>query len=168
MGAEGRRRPRRKAVDPPARPADPRAALRAVVTSARATYGDDLVALAVFGSYGRGTATASSDLDLLVVLRRRPGGRWACLESFRPVEAATDFDLSPVFRTPEDLAAGFPLMLELVEDAKILYDPSKVLTDALQHLRLRLQELGARRIPYKGAWYWDLKPDFRPGEVVQL
>lgn len=168
MPAHGRRRLRARAVDPPARPPDAHAALGSIVASARATYGENLVALAVFGSFARGTATAASDLDLLVVLRRRPGGRLACLESFRPVEAATDLDVSPVFRTPEDLAAGFPLMLEMAEDAKILYDPSAVLTDALGRLRRRLRELGARRVPYKGAWYWDLKPDFRPGEVVEL
>lgn len=131
-------------------------------------YGDNLAALAVFGSHGRGTATEESDLDLLVVLHSRPGGRFACLESFRGVDTATGMDLSPVFRTVQDLAAGFPLMLDMVHDAKILHDPEGVLAGALGRLRERLEELGARRVPYRGAWYWDLKPDFRPGEVIRL
>jgi predicted nucleotidyltransferase len=136
-------------------------------------YGDNLVALAVFGSVGRGSPSPASDVDLLVVLGRRPGGRFACLESFEAVErrleeAGLRLDLSPVFRTVEDLAAGFPLLLDMVEDARILFDREGVLAAALERLRARLKALGARRIPYKGSWYWDLKPDYKPGEVFRL
>ena len=134
-------------------------------------YGDRLAALAIFGSVGRGTASDASDLDLLVVLRSRPGGRTACLGEFRPVEERPELrelDLSPVFRTVEELREGFALLLDMVDDAQILYDPEKLLADALAGLRARLQALGARRIQYKGSWYWDLKPDYRPGEVFRL
>jgi hypothetical protein len=32
-----------------------------------------------------------------------------------------------------------------------------------------MAELGSRRIELPdGGWYWDLKPDWRPGEVVDL
>jgi hypothetical protein len=31
-----------------------------------------------------------------------------------------------------------------------------------------LHELGARRVRLGSAWYWDLKPDFKPGEVFDL
>lgn len=136
-----------------------------------AAYGDRLAALAIFGSVGRGTASEASDVDLLLVLRRRPGGRTACLGKFRPVEEQPELrelDLSPVFRTVEELREGFPLPLDMVDDTQILYDPEHLLADALAGLRVRLQALGARRIPYKGSWYWDLKPDYRPGEVFRL
>ena len=31
-----------------------------------------------------------------------------------------------------------------------------------------LAELGARRVPWQGGWYWELKPDLKPGEVFTL
>ena len=37
------------------------------------------------------------------------------------------------------------------------------------NLRKRLDELKARRIYLKnGTWLWDLKPDIKPGEVVEI
>lgn len=35
-------------------------------------------------------------------------------------------------------------------------------------LRARLSQLGARRIWRGNAWYWELKPDLKPGEVFAL
>ena len=134
-------------------------------------FGNQLAALAVFGSVGRGTASDASDVDLLLVLASRPGGRTACLRQFKSVEeraALRDLDLAPVFRTVQELKEGFPLLLDMVDDAQILYDPLHLMTDALARLRARLQELGARRIEYKGSWYWDLKPDYSAGEEFHL
>jgi hypothetical protein len=31
-----------------------------------------------------------------------------------------------------------------------------------------LAHLGARRVWLGNAWYWDLKPDYRPGDVFEL
>lgn len=145
----------------------------AVSRACQEVYGARLVALAVFGSYGRGAAREDSDLDLLIVLRDKPRGRFACWSTFAPVETALAqqgiaVDLSPVFRSPEELQRGFPLMLDMTQDAVILYDPHRVLAHALDRLRQRLTELGARRVPYKGSWYWDLHPEAAPGEVVDL
>jgi hypothetical protein len=38
----------------------------------------------------------------------------------------------------------------------------------LERLSARLRELGARRVRTKRGWYWDLKPDYRFGEVIEL
>lgn len=152
----------------------PRASDLGPVTAAcREAFADNLMGLAVFGSVGRGTATPASDVDLLVILRERTGGRTACLAQFAAVEqhlarVEAGLDVSPVFRTVDELRAGFPLLLDMVDDAQILHDPEGRLTEALDRLRARLRALGARRIAYKGSWYWDLKPDYRPGEVFSL
>jgi uncharacterized protein len=53
---------------------------------------------------------------------------------------------SPVFESPEEVEAGSPLFLDLVEDARILYDPGSFLARYLARLRARLCELGVRRI----------------------
>ncbi|MGB9723390.1 MAG: nucleotidyltransferase domain-containing protein [Chloroflexia bacterium] len=155
--------------------------LEALLRTCRRYYGPRLVALAVFGSLGRGTAGPESDVDLLLVCRDLPSGRIPRVEEFcAQVEPALGpllaqlaaggihTRLSPVFKTPEELEAGSPLLLDMVEDAVILYDPGGVLAGRLQRLRERLAELGARRIWRGEQWYWDLKPDYRPGEVFEL
>jgi predicted nucleotidyltransferase len=143
-------------------------------------YGPRLVACAVFGSVGRGTQRQDSDIDLLIVARDLPRGRFARVEEFlavetrlekdlRPVDAAAGpIDLSPVFKTPEEAEAGSLLFLDMVEDAKILLDADGFLARRLERLRTRLRELGSRRVAYGNGWYWELKPDLRPGEIFAL
>lgn len=146
----------------------------------KAHYGPRLLACAVFGSVGRGTPRYDSDIDLLIVARGLPHGRLRRVEEFLPVEARLESSLaaeesggasillSPVFKTPEEVQAGSPLFLDMVEDATILYDPEGFLAEYLDRLRTRLRQLGARRIRRGNAWYWELKPDLKPGEVFTL
>jgi predicted nucleotidyltransferase len=146
----------------------------------KAHYGGRLVACAVFGSVGRGTPRYDSDIDLLIVARELPPGRGSRVEEFLPVEAriepalklngpeGTSVALSPVFKTPEEIEAGSPLFLDMTEDAKLLYDPEDFLANYFDGLRTRLQQLGARRIHRGNAWYWELKPDLKPGEIFTL
>jgi UTP:GlnB (protein PII) uridylyltransferase len=90
------------------------------------TYGERLMALAVFGSWARGAATPASDLDLLVVAEPLPPSRMKRVREFQPVADATravrsrvwsdrgpEIELAPVFKTPQELAAGSPLYLDM-------------------------------------------------------
>jgi predicted nucleotidyltransferase len=156
------------------------AILAATLDACHRHYGERLVALAVFGSVGRGTMRPNSDIDLLLVVDPLADGRMPRVEEFGAVErmlagvlddarrrnVATE--LSPVFRTPAELADGSPLLLDMIEDARLLYDRAGVLAGALEALGRRLAALGARRIWRGNAWYWDLKPDYRPGDVFSL
>ncbi len=145
------------------------------------TYGDRLIAVAVFGSWARGAATPASDLDLLIVATPLPPSRMKRVREFRPVNEATrsarvgvwadhggEIELAPVFKTPEELAAGSPLYLDMTLWSVVLIDRGGLLATFLERLRDRMQTLGSRRVPFKGGVYWDYKPDFRPGEVVEL
>jgi predicted nucleotidyltransferase len=38
--------------------------------------GPELVSVVLYGSWARGTATVDSDIDLLIIAERLPGGRW--------------------------------------------------------------------------------------------
>ena len=146
-----------------------------------ACYGDRLVSLAVFGSWARHAATAASDLDLLVVAEPLPPSRMKRVREFRAVEDATravragvwspggpEVELSPVFKTPAELAAGSPLYLDMTLWCAVLHDRRGTLESFLEGLRGRMRVLGSRRVPHKGGVFWDYKPDFRPGEVVEL
>jgi len=138
-------------------------------------YGKRLVSLAVFGSVARGTFRPDSDVDLLLVVWDLPRGRRARVEEFiegveEPLERKEHFlpEISPVIKTPEEVRLGSPLFLDLTEEALILYDEKDFLRNYLAELRDRLKRLGARRVQRGGSRYWILKPDYRPGEVIEL
>lgn len=166
----------------------------AVREAAVSVYGERLISLAIFGSWARGTATPASDLDLLVVAEPLPPSRMKRVREFRPVDEVTrtfrsrfwservssggvhgqsdqgppEIELSPVFKTREELAAGSPLYLDMTLWRVILVDRGGTLESFLAGLRGRMEALGSRRVPFKGGMFWDYKPDVRPGEVVEL
>jgi len=66
------------------------------------------------------------------------------------------------------LADTPPLLLDVTEDGIILYDDG-LMANKLRELRERLQALGSKRVRTRsGKWYWILKPDIKPGEIVQI
>lgn len=154
--------------------------LTALVAACQRHYGKRLVSLAVFGSVGRGTPRPDSDVDLLIVADGLPRGRVARVRDFAMVEAeladtlgrlrsqGVATELSPVLKTPSEVAQGSLLFLDMLEDARLLVDRETFLAQAFERMRARLAQLGARRIWRGNAWFWDLKPDYRPGEVFEL
>jgi predicted nucleotidyltransferase len=146
----------------------------------RQVYGDRLVSVVLYGSVGRGTMRQDSDVDLLIIARDLPRGRMNRVTEFEAVKAAVADDveqarragvrteLSPILKTPEEAMAGSPLFLDMIDDARILYDRDGFFARRLALLRERLAQLGAKRLWRGNTWYWDLKPDFRPGEVFEL
>ncbi|MCE9613263.1 MAG: nucleotidyltransferase domain-containing protein [Lentisphaerae bacterium] len=97
-------------------------------------YGDRLVSLAVFGSVGRGTMRPDSDMDLLVVADPLPAGRLRRVADFAAVEETlapallqarargVNTSLSALFKTPEEVRAHSPILLDMMDDARILFD----------------------------------------------
>jgi hypothetical protein len=143
-------------------------------------YGDRLTALAVYGSVARGTMRPDSDVDLLIVADPLPAQRAARFDEFTEVDRrlapvlrevaleGVTTCLSPVFKTPAELAAGSLLFLDMVDEARILHDPHGTLRAFLDGLRERLRAMGARRVPKGGGYYWELKPDYRWGDRIEL
>lgn len=143
-------------------------------------YGARLVSVAVYGSVGRGVMKPDSDIDCLIVADPLPKGRVPRVAEFDAVEkemldplasaakAGIHTRLSPVIKTPAEVRLGSPLFLDMVDDARILFDRDGFLAGELAGLRARLQRLGARRIWRGSAWYWDLKPDYRQGEEFEI
>jgi hypothetical protein len=58
--------------------------------------------------------------------------------------------------------------LDMVEEARVLLDRGGFFQAKLENLRQRLGELSARKVRFKGGSYWILKPDYRPGDVIEL
>jgi predicted nucleotidyltransferase len=143
-----------------------------LLDACQAHYGDRLWTLAVFGSVGRGTARSDSDLDCLIVADGLPAGRMARVADFEAVESMlpepTRQRLSPIFKTRPEVEAGSPLFLDMTTDARLLFDREGFFHERLERLRARLESLGATRHWLGSAWYWDLKPSYRPGDVIEL
>lgn len=146
----------------------------------REVYADRLVSLAVFGSVSTGTMRTDSDIDILVVADPLPDGRLRRVEEFETVEALLQARLAaatsrgihtrlaPIFKTPTELEHGSPVLIDMTENVRILFDRQATLARRLERLRQRLIELGSRKVLRDGGYYWLLKPDYKPGDVIEL
>ena len=160
--------------------ADVKPLLDTYLAAVRAELGARLSAVALYGSVARGEAHASSDIDLFVIHR---GVDAEVFEVF--LQAALrlrDHRLTgelqardvptepyPVLRSERGLVDTPWLLLDICDHGIVLFDPHKVLETKLARLRARMRELGSQRIELPdGSWYWDLKPDLRPGETFAL
>lgn len=146
----------------------------------RDRLGPRLSAVALYGSVARGQACAASDIDLFVVHRGEHAAAFdvflevalllrddSLVRKLQAINAPTE--LFPVFFSESELADTPWLLLDICDHGIVLFDPREVLTRKLASLSLRLRELGSRRMELAdGSWYWDLKPDLRPGEVITL
>lgn len=145
--------------------------------------GEELTAVALFGSAARGTDRPGSDLDILVVLQN-PSQAYAkrtrrlvpLLDEVRDSSEYRELEacgrpLEPSFLVLSlaEARSHPPIFLDMVDEAMVLYDPAGELQRELKAVRERLHTLGSRKkhLP-DGSWYWVLKPDLKPGEVIEL
>ena len=139
----------------------------------RAHFGARLVSVVLYGSRARGEARPESDLDLLVVAEGLPASRLDRREILRSLAEQTSEEfadaLSCVSFTPAEATHVHPFYLGMLSGQQILHDRDGFFAAVLERLRARLRELGARRlVDDDGYEYWDLKPDWKPGDVVEL
>ena len=135
-----------------------------------------LISIVLFGSVARHEARPTSDIDVLLVaegLPRRPADRrqpsldaW---EAARTACALPPVEWNLIVKTPDEARYRSPLYLDMVEDAVLILDRGRFFEAVLAGMRARMRELGSRRVHLPdGSWYWDLKPDFRWGDVVEI
>jgi len=152
-----------------------------LLSEIKSHYGERLISVVVFGSVARDTQTFESDIDLLIIASGLPRGRMRRIGEFEIVEERIELFLkslkekdgihtyiSAIIKSPEEAEKGSPIFLDMVEDARILFDRNGFFEGVLDKLRKRLKELGSKRIWKGNAWYWDLKPDYKPGEIFEL
>jgi predicted nucleotidyltransferase len=143
-------------------------------------WGDNLVALVVFGSVARGDTRRDSDIDLLIIGYNLPKSRFRRLDLFEEAEKrvepvleelwATGYyvDFSPIILSTEEAKRHRPIYLDMVIDAVIVYDRNWFFKSILDDLARKLNALGAERKRIGKLWYWVLKRDYKPGEVIEL
>ncbi|HEX9822514.1 MAG TPA: nucleotidyltransferase domain-containing protein [Methylomirabilota bacterium] len=147
--------------------------LRRYVEALGRHFGERLVSVVLFGSRARGEARSESDIDMLIVVRGLPRNRFERYGGLRDVarQVSDEFAaaVAPILLTPEEAQHVKPYYLGMLSGHVILYDTDGFFAAVLERLRRRLAELGSRRyVDSKGYEYWDLKPDWKPGDVVEL
>jgi len=143
-------------------------------------FGNRPVSICFFGSVARGDATPQSDIDVMVVenlprdigfrarqtqlLRDKVRGS----EAYRKLrsEGRSAF-ISEVVLSPEEVKTHPPILLDFTDDGLIMYDRNGFLETVLADIRLRLKELGGRKVKACKGHYWILKPDADPTPLFQ-
>jgi len=129
----------------------------------------NLVSLVVFGSTARGKAKKGSDIDILLIVENEREARRRYVEIKLGLEKAYSPQFYSIIITEDKLKDNPYILLDMIEDSVILYDPERRFQSLISRLKERLEELGAKRIWIdRDTWYWDLKPDWKPGEVVDI
>ncbi len=136
---------------------------------------------AVYGSIARGTAEKTSDIDILLISESLQGSLASRMEKLYTIEQSlkeelkwlrkhqiyTTLSFYPLKKTE---AQRLPLLfLDLTEEAIILYDKNSFLETTLLKLKTKLLTQGAKKIVINQKnWYWDLKPNYKFGEKIEI
>ena len=135
-----------------------------------------LISIVLFGSVARREARPTSDIDVLLIAEGVPRSladrRQPFLDAWEVARTARDLpsvEWNLIVKTPGEARYRSPLYLDMVEDAILLLDRGRFFEAVLAGMRERMRELGSRRVHLPdGSWYWDLKPNFRWGDVVEI
>lgn len=155
--------------------------LERVLIEMEVAFGEEtILSVALFGSITRGEADLESDIDLLIIhepVPYDPVGRFVALQL--KLEETEEYEellrkgfypnLSPVFMTLQELSIKPLILLDIIDHGIVLKDKGDVLKNKMERLKERLRQLGSRRIVFEdGSWAWDLKPDWKPGETIEI
>jgi len=154
--------------------------LRNIVEFLKFYFRKDFLSCALFGSVARNEALLESDIDLLIVHRScsyRPMDKFLTLlgdleedKEYKRLKKQGYFpDPYPVFLDEKELEKNPLILLDVLDHGIILHDDDGILDKRLFSLKKRLQELGAKKVSLPdGSYYWDLKPDWKPREVIEI
>lgn len=145
-------------------------------------YGERLVSAVVFGSMARGDATATSDVDLLLVIEDLPKTMWRryaeASELKRRLYGSSEYveamlkgmacPVSLVLFTPDEAKGFHSIYLDMTTHALTLYDKNMFMRRILSKLSKHLEDLSSKRFTIEGKPVWVIKPDLKRGEVVVL
>jgi len=128
-------------------------------------FGNDLIAVVLFGSRARGEASPESDYDIFLLVKNLPERPIERLLFVRHAIAAKFAEkISITARTPGEFESGFPsLYLDLAVDGVILYDAGNYMTKKLQRIQEIIKQAGLerKRFDHQFSWEWENQPKGR-------
>ncbi|WP_039944156.1 nucleotidyltransferase domain-containing protein [Thermicanus aegyptius] len=141
--------------------------LTRVVESIVNHYKENLIGLAVFGSYARKENRLNSDFDLLILLKKGPGRRERLNEFITQIEMKHESvaqelyereemicDLSPIILTQEEALTFQAIYPDMVDHCIILHDPEGLIQRILTSTKNLLEKMGAKKILRNNSWEW--------------
>jgi len=139
-------------------------------------YGKNLISVVFFGSFGTERFKSSSDIDVFIVLEKGLRTHPMRIKEFTQFfENVTDKEIkefvdkiNPVIKLKDSFKNFQSLLLDMTVRAEIVYDKGNFFKKELLKLKRKLHKLGAKRVTIGRRWYWDLKPDLKPGEIFEI
>ncbi len=133
-------------------------ALNGMVQDLHQEFEEQLVAVVVYGSHARGTATPGSDVDLLVVVRGLPRD-WRSIHRLEDEWARKGRRLGKRFQvllaSPEDVEDSVewaaPLMLEIYNTHEVVFDRNDFFRERVIRMGRLMKERGIR-MRKAGVW----------------
>lgn len=125
-------------------------------------FGDNLVAIVLFGSRARGEARPESDYDIFLLAKNLPERPVERLLLVRHAIAAKFSEkIALTARTPDEFESGFPsLYLDLGMDGIVLYDADNYITPKLRRIQkiIKLAGLERKKFDHQFSWEWKKQP----------
>ncbi len=145
------------------------------------SLGENLFSVILYGSSARGQMGPESDVDILIVAEGLSPSSLERQVFFTQIlnEVETSLKetvkredqvpyISAILKTPKEAVHISRIYFDMIEEAIILYDPKGFFEGVLKKAKAQLERLGARKIRVGKMWYWDLKPDYQPGEIFEI
>lgn len=139
-------------------------------------FKERLISVVLYGSVATGRERPDSDIDLLIILEGITEGRYRrrrlleeVHEKFNKLygkEALPFF--STILKTPHEASQFSPLYLDMADRHQLMVDRNDFMKQILSNMKKHLVRLGAQRLRLGKIEYWDLKPDYKPGEIFEI
>lgn len=115
-------------------------AIEKIKSAALRKWGDEVVGIALYGSFVRGKEY--HDIDILIVLEKIRGGRMERIKDIAEIKRALEFPADILLVSKEECAENFkshnPLFLDIASEGKIVYDRNfleKLITETRLEIR---------------------------------
>lgn len=142
--------------------------------------GRNVLSIILYGSVARGKATKESDIDVLILCKKRTAFfEKSVLKIISKIRRFPEYEvlhkknlygeISPFIVETNELRENPLILLDIIEDGIILYQKNKTFEKIMEKFKRKLKKLKSKKVILPdGTWYWDLKPDWKAGEKVEI